>query len=77
VDHPEVFWSEVWDYTNVISSNKGKHVLDRSDKMDDIPVWFKESRLNFAENLLWCRRSDKTAIVATGKYNKSFLFFFI
>jgi hypothetical protein len=42
--------------------------------MDDIPVWFKEARLNFAENLLWCRRSDKTAIVATGKQTVFFFF---
>lgn len=58
----------MWDYTNVISSNKGKHVVDKSEDLDLIPEWFKESRLNFAENLLWCRRSDKTAIVATGKW---------
>lgn len=36
--------------------------------MDSIPVWFKESRLNFAENLLWARKdSDKVAIIATGE----------
>lgn len=70
VEHPEVFWSEVWDYTNVISSNKGNHVLDRTEKMDTIPVWFKESRLNFAENLLWAAKEtpEKTAIIATGKF---------
>ncbi|KAG1098424.1 hypothetical protein G6F42_017992 [Rhizopus arrhizus] len=67
VEYPELFWSEVWDYTNVVSSNKGKHVVDKSEDLDLIPEWFKESRLNFAENLLWCRRSDKTAIGATGK----------
>lgn len=68
VDKPEVFWSEVWDYTNIISSNKGHHVLDRSELMDNIPVWFKESRLNFAENLLWAKKdSEKVAIIATGE----------
>jgi acyl-coenzyme A synthetase/AMP-(fatty) acid ligase len=37
--------------------------------MDNIPVWFKEARLNFAENLLWAAKkdTDKTAIIATGK----------
>lgn len=67
VEYPELFWSEVWDYTNIVSSVKGGHVIDKAEHMDAIPEWFKESRLNFAENLLWCRRSDKTAIVATGK----------
>ncbi|KAI7906202.1 acetoacetate-CoA ligase [Cokeromyces recurvatus] len=67
VKYPELFWSEVWDYTNIISSNKGNHVLDKSEMMDDIPIWFKEARLNFAENLLWCTSSEKTAIIATGE----------
>lgn len=68
VEKPEVFWSEVWDYTNIIASNKGKHVLDKSELMDTIPVWFKEARLNFAENLLWAKKdSEKVAIIATGE----------
>lgn len=71
VDRPEIFWSEVWDYTEIISSNKGSHVLDRSELMDSIPVWFKDSRLNFAENLLWAKKnSDKVAIIATGEGHK-------
>ena len=69
-----MFWSEVWDYTNIISSKKGDHVIDKTMDMDIIPEWFNESRLNFAENLLWCRRSDKTAIVATGMSMKRLLF---
>lgn len=74
VAYPELFWSEVWDYTHVISSNKGHHVIDKSEHLDTIPEWFKEARLNFAENLLWCRRADKTAIVATGEgHGKRFI----
>ncbi|KAI8991047.1 acetoacetate-CoA ligase [Mycotypha africana] len=67
VEHPEHFWSEVWDYTHIISSKKGSHVLDVHQPMDSIPVWFQEARLNFAENLLWCKSADKTAIIATGE----------
>lgn len=37
--------------------------------MDSIPVWFKDSRLNFAENLLWANKKDseKAAIISTGE----------
>ena len=53
-----------------MSSVKGEHVLDKNASMDSIPNWFKDARLNFAENLLWCRSKDKTAIIATGKETK-------
>ncbi|KAI8985283.1 acetoacetate-CoA ligase [Pilobolus umbonatus] len=66
VQAPELFWSEVWDYTHIIASKKGSHVLDEG-AMDTIPEWFKDSRLNMAENLLWCRDPKKTAIIATGE----------
>ena len=65
-----MFWSNVWDYTNIISSAKATEVLDLSLSMDAIPEWFKGARLNFAENLLWCKSSDKVAIIATGKRTK-------
>ncbi|KAG2221758.1 hypothetical protein INT45_003398 [Circinella minor] len=67
VDNPAVFWSNVWDYTNIISSAKATEVLDSSLSMDTIPEWFKGARLNFAENLLWCKSSDKVAMVVTGE----------
>ncbi|KAI7861010.1 acetoacetate-CoA ligase [Circinella umbellata] len=67
VDNPAVFWSNVWDYTNIISSAKATEVLDSSLSMDTIPEWFKGARLNFAENLLWCKSPDKVAMVVTGE----------
>ncbi|KAG1462384.1 hypothetical protein G6F46_000608 [Rhizopus delemar] len=67
VDNSEVFWSEVWDYTHIVSVTKGDEILDRSVPMDAIPEWFKGSRLNFAENLLCCKSKDKTAIIETGE----------
>ena len=56
VDHPEEFWSEIWDYCGVIASKKGATVLLDGDKMPGAK-WFPEARLNFAENLL--RRGDQ------------------
>jgi len=56
VDHPEEFWSEVWDWCGVIASKKGSTVLVDGDKMPGAK-WFPEARLNFAENLL--KRGDQ------------------
>jgi acetoacetyl-CoA synthetase len=56
VDHPEEFWSEVWDWCGVIAAKKGGTVLVDGDKMPGAK-WFPEARLNFAENLL--RRGDQ------------------
>ncbi|KAI8061778.1 acetoacetate-CoA ligase [Gongronella butleri] len=67
VTEPALFWSTVWDRTGIVSSEKGEHVLDKDAPMDSIPNWFKDARLNFAENLLWCRSKEKTAIIATGE----------
>jgi len=56
VDHPEEFWSELWDYCGVIASRKGSTVLLDGARMPGAK-WFPEARLNFAENLL--RRGDQ------------------
>ncbi|HEX7250896.1 MAG TPA: acetoacetate--CoA ligase [Burkholderiales bacterium] len=56
VDHPEIFWSEVWDFCGVIASRKGATVLVDGSKMPGAR-WFPEARLNFAENLM--RRGDR------------------
>ena len=66
VQHPEVFWPEVWRFSGVISDERpGKPPwddvvigLDRMAPPDPGrgPRWFPGARLNFAENLL--RYSD-------------------
>jgi acetoacetyl-CoA synthetase len=56
VDHPEEFWSDVWDFCGVIASRRGASVLVDGDKMPGAH-WFPEARLNFAENLM--RRGDR------------------
>ncbi|RUS31282.1 acetoacetate-CoA ligase [Jimgerdemannia flammicorona] len=61
------FWSEVWHYTGVISSQQWDNVIDTSVPMDQIPVWFRGAMLNFAENLLWCRSAEKLAVIVTGE----------
>lgn len=68
VDEIELFWSAVWEYTNVVSSiPPSGPVVDGSLPMDAFPAWFPSARLNFAENALWCKDPTKTAIIATGE----------
>lgn len=56
------FWSEVWDFTDVVG-HKGTHVVDMTATPPDNPAWFAEAQLNWAENMLRCRSPAKTALV--------------
>ena len=73
VQHPEMFWKEVWHSANVIASPRedGSYwdaVLVNGDAMvpshnETGPHWFTGASLNFAENLLR-RRDDHPALIA-------------
>ena len=52
VEHYDKFWSEVWDLTGIVSSVKSEVSVDTLTPMNEIPRWFPEARLNYAENLL-------------------------
>ncbi|KAL1747449.1 hypothetical protein HDZ31DRAFT_80433 [Schizophyllum fasciatum] len=56
------FWDAVWDQTNV-RGVKGSHVVDASARPPDNPAWFRDAKLNWAENMLVCRSPDKVALV--------------
>ena len=56
------FWGSVWDYCDVIASERSDVVVRDADKMPGA-AWFPGARLNFAENLLR-RRGDTTALVS-------------
>ncbi|KAG0239462.1 hypothetical protein BGW41_007644 [Actinomortierella wolfii] len=71
VDDVENFWADVWEYTKVISSSKFTKVVDTTAPMDNFPVWFEGARLNYAENALWCRDANKTAIISTGELRET------
>ncbi|MCA0895048.1 acetoacetate--CoA ligase [Microbulbifer agarilyticus] len=60
VDNREAFWNQLWDFGEVIASERGDRVLGK----DIMPgaEWFPDARLNFAENLLRFR-DDKAALV--------------
>ena len=60
-----LFWSEVWDYCDIIHSETYNEVVDDESKMPGAK-WFSGARLNFAENLLR-RRDDGTALIFRGE----------
>jgi acetoacetyl-CoA synthetase len=61
VEQPEVFWSLLWDFTDVRASVRGERVLLNGERMRGAR-WFPDARLNYAENLLRYR-DDKPALV--------------
>ena len=65
LEQKEKFWSDVWDYCDVIAESKGTQVLVDGNKMPGAK-WFPDARLNFAENLLR-KRGEETAIVFRGE----------
>ena len=50
IKNSENFWSDCWDYTQIVGS-KGKEVITKN-KVFYKNQFFKDSKLNFAENLL-------------------------
>jgi acetoacetyl-CoA synthetase len=64
IDHPEEFWTSVWEFGEVVGEMGTAVVIDR-DKMPGAK-WFPEARLNFAENVL-CRPIKGDALVFWGE----------
>lgn len=65
-DNPENFWSDFWAFAD-IKGDKGKQVLENKDQMPGA-IWFQDSNLNFAENLLKnTNNSEQTAVVFWGE----------
>ena len=50
VQHPEDFWSSIWDFCGVVG-DKGATVLRDGERMSGAR-WFPEAAINYAENLL-------------------------
>ncbi|MHA1575878.1 MAG: AMP-binding protein, partial [Candidatus Thorarchaeota archaeon] len=65
IDNAEDFWAAMWDFGNILTSQKYKTVVDDLSKLPGAK-WFPEARLNFAENLLRYR-DDSEAFVFKGE----------
>ena len=61
IDHAELFWSEVWNFCDIVASRKWDRVVDDVTRMPGAR-WFSGARLNFAQNLLRYR-DDQPAII--------------
>jgi acetoacetyl-CoA synthetase len=61
VEQREEFWQAVLDFTGVVHERGTAPVLKDRDRMPGA-VWFEDTRLNFAENLL-THREDTAALV--------------
>jgi len=59
VDHPELFWRDLWDDAGVIGE-PGARVLVDADRMPGAR-FFPDAKLNYARNLLERRASDDTS----------------
>ncbi|KAF2736546.1 acetoacetyl-CoA synthetase-like protein [Polyplosphaeria fusca] len=47
------FWACVWDYVGIRTEHRGYKVVDKDAPMFPRPSFFEDSKLNFAENLLF------------------------
>ena len=65
VTHIEDFWTEVWHFTGVRASQPFTKTVDEDAPMFPRPTFFKDARLNFAENLLYpqCDPDEKSLAV--------------
>lgn len=50
VSNPKIFWSKFWDYSKIIGQ-KGEEII-REDKVFNKTIFFPDSRINYAENIL-------------------------
>eukprot|EP00128_Syssomonas_multiformis_P009652 Colp12_sorted_trinity150504_noHs@25257 len=65
-DEYDKFWAAVWEFCEIVHSKTYDEVVDMSKTPNQIPEWFRGSRLNFAENLLRFR-DDRVALACVGE----------
>ena len=56
VKNPEIFWEEIWDFTK-IKGLKGRKII-KKNKIFYKNIFFPDSKLNYAENLLPKKNED-------------------
>ena len=67
IQHPEIFWNEIWNQLNIRGEKKGQALLGSKNFIEN--KWFPEAKINYAENLLFFggRDQNETAIVFRGE----------
>ncbi|XP_065197311.1 acetoacetyl-CoA synthetase-like [Sycon ciliatum] len=70
-EHYDQFWDEFFRYSKIVHSAPYTTVVDTSLNVSQKPKWFDGCRLNYAENLLRHRNSDRTAVIFAGEGRKT------
>lgn len=70
VDSYPEFWTQVWNFSGIVCSKSYDEVVDASQRISDVPEWFRGARLNYAENLLKHKDQDKVALYAATEKNE-------
>lgn len=70
VDSYAEFWAQVWNFCGIVCSKPYDEVVDASQRISDVPEWFRGARLNYAENLLKHADQDKVALYAATEKNE-------
>ena len=65
IDNIDIFWKEVWDFSKIIYSKPYSNVMISNNNIWET-IWFSNSKLNYAENLLK-HRNDNIAIYFFGE----------
>ncbi|KAF7321942.1 AMP-binding domain-containing protein [Mycena kentingensis (nom. inval.)] len=58
------FWLDLWEFLDIVSSVPPGDKILQPGRIPEVPVWFPDARLNYAENLLIRGRSDRVAVTA-------------
>ncbi len=61
IKQPESFWNSVWDFSGLVAETRGECTVENIDSFAKVR-WFPHARLNFAENLLRYRGSEKAIL---------------
>jgi acetoacetyl-CoA synthetase len=64
-----LFWMDLWRYLDIKASVQPTIAIDETRGIATFPEFYKDARLNFAENLLSQRGSGKTAIKVLNEDN--------
>jgi acetoacetyl-CoA synthetase len=58
IERPNDFWLSLWEYLPIKASSQPTRGVDESIPIDELPKFYDEARLNYAENLLSRTGSD-------------------
>ncbi len=66
IDHKEIFWNEVWEFTKIIGIKKGKILKKPKNFIQS--TFFEDAKINFAENCL-AKDDESDAIIYYSEKN--------